>query len=202
MDDAHAREEAELDRLLGERERTGDDGLGGDDGGQRGERHERVVDPARAELEERVVDRGRVREQQRALAEVVQHQGREHDREPREPDRCAPEMAEVGVHRLAAGDRQEGCAQHGEADRQMRGEKVIDGAERVQGRQDLRLLPDAGRADGRDGGKPQQHDRSEQAPDEAGTFALDREQTDQDDDGSRHHKRRHAGGIDLQALDS
>ena len=52
-------------------------------------------------------------QQQRALAEVVQQQRRQHQREPRHPNRPLAEMAHVGVERFAAGDHQEDGAEHG-----------------------------------------------------------------------------------------
>ena len=45
-----------------------------------------------------------VEQQQRALAEVVEQQRRQHQREPGEADRPLAEVAHVGVERLAAGD--------------------------------------------------------------------------------------------------
>ena len=55
---AHTRQEAELHRLLRERERAGDDGLRGDDGGKRREYDERVVGPIGAR-EDRTDSRAR-----------------------------------------------------------------------------------------------------------------------------------------------
>ena len=56
-----------------------------------------------------------LRQQQRALAEVVQQQRRQHQREPGDADRPLAEVAHVGVERLAAGDDEEDRAEHGEA---------------------------------------------------------------------------------------
>ena len=53
-------------------------------------------------------------QQQRALAEVVQEQRRQHEHEPREPDRPLAEVPHVGVQRLAAGDDEEDGAEHRE----------------------------------------------------------------------------------------
>ena len=53
--------------------------------------------------------------QQRALAEVVQQQRRQHQAEPGEADRTLAEVAHVRVQRLAAGDDEEDRAEHGEA---------------------------------------------------------------------------------------
>ena len=59
--------------------------------------------------------RGAVDQQQRALAEVVQQERGQHEREPGEANRPLAEVAHVGVQRLAAGDRQEHRAEHREA---------------------------------------------------------------------------------------
>ena len=56
---------------------------------------------------ERMVDRLAQLQQQRALAEVVEHQRRPHQREPGDAHRLAAEVPHVGVQRLAAGERQE-----------------------------------------------------------------------------------------------
>ena len=50
-------------------------------------------------------------EHQRALPEVVEDQRRLHHDEPGDLDRLAPEVAEIGVERLGAGDGQEHEAQ-------------------------------------------------------------------------------------------
>ena len=66
-------------------------------------------------------------DEQRGLAEVVEHEGGQGDREPRQADRHAAEMAHVGIHRLAARHRQEGGAQDGEADVEIVVEQEVDG---------------------------------------------------------------------------
>ena len=48
--------------------------------------------------------RVRVVQQERALAEVVEHERGHDEREPGDADRAAAEVAHVGVERLAAGD--------------------------------------------------------------------------------------------------
>ena len=54
-------------------------------------------------------------QQQRALAEVVQEQRRQHEREPGEADRPLAEVPHVRVQRFAAGDDEEHGAEHREA---------------------------------------------------------------------------------------
>ena len=56
-------------------------------------------------MEERVLARLGIRQQQRALADVVDDQRRQHQREPGDANRLAAEVAHVGVERFGAGDR-------------------------------------------------------------------------------------------------
>ena len=65
-----------------------------------------------------------MRQHQRALAEIVQHQRRQHQTEPGKPDREAAEMAHVGVERLAAGHRQHHRAQRDEGHQRVVGNEV------------------------------------------------------------------------------
>ena len=88
----------------------------GDDRGDGREHHERIVKPVRhqrIECNGRLV---RIDEQDRTLSEIVEHQRREGDHEPREADRIGAEMAHVGVQRLTTGD-----SQHHGAERHERG---------------------------------------------------------------------------------
>ena len=57
-----------------------------------------------------------MRENERALAEVVDDERRQHEREPGGLDRLAAEVAEIGVERLGAGHGEEDEAEDREAD--------------------------------------------------------------------------------------
>ena len=52
-----------------------------------------------------VGNRLRPGQDQGALAEIVEHQGRQHKKEPGLPDRLGAEMPHVGVERFRAGHR-------------------------------------------------------------------------------------------------
>jgi hypothetical protein len=197
----HPRQEAELDRLLRQRERAGDDGLRGDDGGQRREQHQRHVRPARRQQVERVLDGGRVAQQQGALAEVVQHQAGQRHAEPAEPDRQPAEVPHVGVHGLAARHGQEGGAEHREADRGTGVDQEARGVPRVERGQHARRAHDAGQAEQADGREPHQHNRAEYLADGLGAAALHEEQAGQDHQGKRHDPARDARHVELEALD-
>ncbi len=76
MQDAQARQIAQVQRLARDREHARDHGLRSDHG-RAGRQHDQDgQQPARREQIERILDRGRIGEQQRALAEVIQHQRR------------------------------------------------------------------------------------------------------------------------------
>ncbi len=113
--DHQARAVAELDRLTGQRIGARDHRLGGDHGGQRGERNHRIERPVGRQMEEGMLDCRGLIEDQRALAEVVEHQRREHEPQPRQADGTAAEVAHVGIQRLGARHRQHHRAQRQEA---------------------------------------------------------------------------------------
>ena len=74
-------------------------------------------------VEERIHRRLGLDEQKRPLAEVVQDRCRRHDHEPGQPNRCRPEMADVGIERLASGDDEKDGAKDNEAGSAGRGTK-------------------------------------------------------------------------------
>ena len=80
--------------------------------------------------------------------------------EPGELDRLAPEMAEIGVEGLGAGDGQEHEAHDDEADHAVRQDE-LDAEHRVQGEKDARIVDDVDEAAGSERGEPDQHDRPE-----------------------------------------
>jgi hypothetical protein len=73
-----------------------------------------------------------IEQQQGSLAQVVQHQGGQHQAEPRNPDWLLAEVAHVGVHRLAAGYHQEDRSQHGKTRKPVLSKKV-EGMPRIEG---------------------------------------------------------------------
>src|SRR5207249_10355337 len=99
----------------GERKRARDHGLGRDDRSSRSERNERNQQLRRRQKIEGIGGSLRIRQQQGALPEVVEHQGGQRNREPRELNRGVTEMPEIGVQRFTTGDDQEDRAQHEQA---------------------------------------------------------------------------------------
>ena len=145
VQDQHARQEAKLDRLAGEREGAGDHRLAGDHGGHRRQDDQRQQRPWRRHQEERIFDRRRIGQHQRALAEVVQHQRGQHEDEPRGLDRQAAEMPHVRVKRLGPGDGEEHRAQHHEADEAVT-EQELQAVDRIERQKDARQIMDVQRA--------------------------------------------------------
>ena len=187
--DVEARAVAELNRLPRQRERAGDQRLRRDDRGGGGEADQREAAPSRRQQEERLLGGRRVAQQQRALAEVVQEQRGQHEREPGQPDRPLAEMAHVRVQRFAAGDDEEHGAEHGEAVPAVLA-KERDGVSRIDRREHDRcrtsqLMPSAAIMRNQT-----DHDRAEQPADPVGAVLLNREDADQDDHGDRHDVRR------------
>ena len=177
--DLHARQQAELDRLPGEREGAGDDGLAGDDGRDRRHDDEGQQQALGGEPVERIVDRRRVGEDQCALAEIVEPQRREDHVEPGAADRPAAEMAHIGIERLGARHGQTDRAEDGERHARMVAEeqqRII----RVDRAEDAEVVGDVIDAEPGQRQEPDQHDRPEKGGDAVGAVALHQEQADQD----------------------
>ena len=98
-----ARQKAKLHSLAGQRVCAGNDGLARDDRCRGRQRHQRQQQDFRHHPIEGVFDRGRIGKHQRALAEIIDQQRRQHEIEPAGLDRLAAEMAEIGIERFAAG---------------------------------------------------------------------------------------------------
>ena len=87
--DVEARAVAELNRLPRQRKRAGNQRLRRDHRGHRRQHDERDTAPSAAPADRTARTRSRdARQQHRALAEVVEEQRRQHEREPREADRA------------------------------------------------------------------------------------------------------------------
>ena len=99
-------------------------------------------------------------------------------------------MAHIRIHRLGAGEGEEGGAEHGEGDAGSCMNQIDNGIVRADGGQDAWCPHDTEQAKQADHDKPHQHHRSEDVADEIGSLALDQEQTDQDRDGDGNDHRR------------
>jgi len=106
------------------------------------------------------------------LSEIVQNEGGQNDREPAETYRHAAEVTHIRIHRLAAGDCQEGGPKHRETDAGSRVEKVAHRTIRADRGQDQGCTKDPTQAEDADDDEPQQHRWSENIADEASALAL------------------------------
>src|SRR5712692_7209242 len=200
VDDRYAGAVAQLDALVGEGEGAGDKGLGGDHGGERGQGEQRIEKSGGGQEIEGVRYRLRLSEHERALAEVVEHEGRQHHDEPREPDRTAPEVAHVGVKRLGSGDGEHDGPQDKKACGSVAREKLeavpgIEGEENGGGPSDLDS------AEGPDGREPHEHDGPEDPAHAPRAVALADEEEEENGQGGGHHEVAQLGHSDLEPLD-
>ena len=198
--DLHARQEAELDRLLCQRKHARDNRLRGDHRCDGCKSNKRVVRPVWRKLIERTIERARVSDQQRGLSEVVEHERRQGNRKPCKPDWHLTKVSHIGIHGFAAGHREKGSAENGEADVEILVDQKIEGIKRAHGGEHIGSSDDAVDAEQCNHKKPTEHHRPEYIADEAGAFPLHDEKPDQDDDGEWHHSRRQRRRIDLQAF--
>ena len=120
----HAGQEAELHGLARDGVGAGDDGLAGDRRGHGGERHHGIERPLRKQQIERIGDGVRLEQHERALAEIVEQQRRQHEEQPGGLDRPSPEMAEIVVERLRARHDEEHRAERDEPDNAVREQEV------------------------------------------------------------------------------
>ena len=140
-----------------------------------------------------------MRDQQRALAEVIEHQRRRRDAEPRPADGLLAEVSHVRVERLGAGDGEQHRAQHDE------GRVAVAGGEpervaRIECRQHRGRLGDVPRAHGAQAEEPERAHRPEEDAHHAGPVPLDEEERHQDPRGERNDVRLERRGSHLQAF--
>ena len=182
--DAQARAVAKLHCLPGQGEGAGDQGLRGDDRCRGREHDQRQRRPAWRQHEERLGGGAAVREQERPLAEVVDEQRGEHEREPRESDRALAEVAHVGIQRLAAGHHEKDRTKHGEAVPAVVGEEP-DSVARIDRREHGGVRGDPPQPENGEDDEPHHHHRSEKGADPMRAVPLDRKDADEDADSDR-----------------
>ena len=199
MGNLHARAIAQLDGLTGERVGTGNHCLRGNDRGQGGQDNQRQQRPLRGQHEKGIFNGLGVQHQQCTLAEIIQHQCRQHQAIPGAADRCFAEVAHVGIQRLGPGQ----CQYHRTQGQirtntvlvdEAKGMQGVDGGQYSRGLQDLQQSQHAYRAE------PESHDRPEQHADTGGTEALQDKQENQHHDGQGQDVRTHAGAEHFQPL--
>jgi hypothetical protein len=184
--DLHARQEAELDGLLGERVGARDDRLARDDRRGRRKGHHRQQRPVGVEQVEGVLKLLGVLQEEGPLPEVVDGERGQHEAEPGGLYGPSPEMAHVGVERLSAGHREEHRAEGHEADMAVVEEETqsVGWAQRGE---DARVACEMDKPTRGEGEEPNGGDRSEPCRDCGGAAALYAEQPDQDRKAQRDH---------------
>ena len=136
----------------------------------------------------------------RALAKVVQQQGRQHQAEPGIANRLAAKVAHIGVQRLGAGQRQHHRAQRQQAGPAMVGQKA-QAQHRIDRLQHGRLFADAQHAQRAQGEKPQPHDRAKKRPHLGSAAFLNQKQRNQHAQRQRQHIGVQLGRHHLQPFD-
>ena len=201
--DLEARQQPELHRLADQRIGAGDHRLARDHGCGGRQHHQRQQHDLRRHPVEGVLDHGRIGQigqHQRTLAEIIDQQRRQHEEEPPGLDRFAAEMTEIGIKRLAAGDREKHRAQRHQSDGAVR-QQELDAVPGIDRRQHRRIVADVNDAQHRNGCEPYHHDRPERGSDPRRATALHREQRDEDEHRQRHHVRFERGRGEFQAFD-
>src|SRR5260221_5827529 len=198
--DEEARQIAELHGLIGHRKSARDDGLRGDDGRRRSEHDQGKEGPVRRQSVERVLDRLGRRQQQAALAEIIEQQSRKDEAQPGGADRRAAEMAHIGIERLGAG--------HGQHHRTEQDETVpgVVGQQRdpvigIERPKNAGLLDDLDGAQQADDDEPYHHDRTEEAAYQRRAASLHQEERKQKDDGDRQDVGLEDRRRDLETFD-
>jgi hypothetical protein len=123
-------------------------------------------------------------ENERALAEIVEQQRRQHQTKPRAADGGRTDMAHVGVKRFRTGQRKEHAAHHREGDERICQHEAgrLAWTQRFE---NLGRRPDIDDAEQGNNDEPADHDWAEQAADTRGPATLHHEQSDQDRERQR-----------------
>ncbi|MNG92777.1 hypothetical protein D3C79_517230 [compost metagenome] len=198
--DADGGEITEPHRLSGQGEDPGDHRLGGDHSRERRQQQQGQQGPLWREQEEGVGDGFGIAEQQGPLAEVVEHQGRQHHHEPGAANGALAKMPHVRIERLHPRDGQHHGAQ-GKEGGALVGHEEAQRPDRVERPQHLGVLEDAVQAQHRQGQEPDQHDGGKQLAHGGGAMFLDGEQQGQHQHRERHYIGIQGGGRYFQALD-
>ena len=199
MVNLHARGETELHGLAGERISARDNRLAGNHGGCGGQHNQRNQRPLGHAQEKRIADGIGAAQEQRTLADVIECECGQNQRQPGRLNRPAAEVSHVGVERFRPGNRQHHRTEADEAAPTVVGGEIeaVIGIERAQNGWVLRNLIQPG---GGQYGKPQQHYRAEQSADVLCAFTLDGKQQQQHRQRNRQHPMRQRRADNRQPL--
>ena len=175
-----------LHALLRQRERAGDEGLRGDDGGERRDRDDGIEKGTRRQEVERVLDGVGNAQHQGALPEIVEQERGKDKGEPGEADGSATEVPHVRVQRFRPGHDEHDRAEHQKAGSPVIEEELdtVPRAQRAQNRGPANDLEDAER---RDRPEPREHDRTEDAAHPRRPVLLKEKEQEEDEQRGRKH---------------
>jgi len=142
---------------------------------------------ARCKQIERIDRARRIPQNQRALAEVIRQQRRQHEDEPGEPDRPLAEMSHVGVKRLGSGDSEDYSAEKDEPGVPVLNEKA-QAVPWIRRGEDLRDLKNLAQSQCPNHHEPDNHNRAEYPPDLCGAVPLEEEEAREYHDSEREHQ--------------
>ncbi|EKE17468.1 MAG: potassium uptake protein [uncultured bacterium] len=143
--------------------------------------------------------RRRVAENQRALAKIIQHQGRQNKGKPGADDGFAAEMPHVGIQGLGSGHGEHDIAHRNEC-QGLVGEQKFNAIERIKRFQNCRMSNHIAHAEHGQRAEPQHHDRAEKSAHRPRAAPLDKKQAKQHQQGERDDKRLERRGCHLQPL--
>lgn len=186
MNHLHARKQPEGHRLRGERERTGDQRLAGDDrshGRQWNHQHPQGFTRHRT-VEHIPADNLLAREQESRLPRVVERESRKHEPQPGDPDGLGTEVTKVRPEGFATRDGENDRTQNQDGTVPAMVPQEGQAVERVERPQDdlgvVSNLVDAHRSDRQE---PDRRAGTEHRTDLGRTLVLDHEETGEDDQG-------------------
>ena len=139
-------------------------------------------------------------EQERSLAEVIEHQRGEDDGEPGDADWLCAEVTHVGVERFAAGDAEKDGAEDEESLHPVLDEESY-GVFRIHGSYNVGLAHDLHHAEKGDHGEPDHHHRAEHGANARRPDLLQKKKSNQHDDRDRHDEGREDRRGHFQAFD-
>ena len=192
--------QSQLNRLARQGKRARDHRLARDNGRRCREYNNRQQGPRRIEQEERIFDRLGFGEHKRALTQIIDSQRGKYHHHPGEADRLPAKMAEIGIQGFGASDGEKHSAERDQSRLAVRQHEphARQGIERGH---DLRIIRDMNETAPRHDAEPDERDRAKPISNRAGAEALNREQTENNDDGDRDDERIHRIGDQLQPFD-
>src|SRR5207237_9524073 len=131
---------------------------------------------------------GGIVQQKGTLPEIVQHESRKNEDEPRQPNRARAEVSHVGIQRFAAGHGQENSAENEKSVAMIRG-KEPHRMRWIKRHQHVRFLHQMKKTECRDDHEPDEHHRPKHRADPRSPESLQKKKEDEHDDSHRYDER-------------